>query len=136
MRTYQLTGVCEESGVDRFYALKNSQLLLGMTGRNLVFSPPDERWEIRDRDGRLMAFVVTAQLPLGLQPWQFLDTNCTDLGRTLRSLNLHLEVERPGHFVCQDGTWISSELVCNNFDNCGDGSDELGNCSLLREVFI
>ena len=84
-QTYQLTGVCEESQVDRFYALKSSVLLLGMTGRNLVFSPTDKRWEIIDRDGQLMAFVVKTQLPLGLQPWHFLDTNCTDQGSVLHS---------------------------------------------------
>ena len=129
--TYELTGACEESNVDRFYVLKSSELLSGMTGRNLVFSQADRRWEIVDRDGQLMAFVVKAQLPLGLHPWHFLDTICTDQGKSVRSLNLHLNVERPGHFCCNDGTCIDSDLVCNNFDNCGDRSDELGNCSML-----
>ena len=47
-----------------------------------------------------------------------------------RSLNLHLDVPQPGYFCCEDGACISSELVCNNFHDCEDLSDEK-DCSLI-----
>ena len=66
--------------------------------------------------------------PLGRQPWHFLDVNCSDPGpnglAATRTLNFHLEVEQPGHFCCDDGACVDSELVCNNFPDCEDRSDE------------
>ena len=48
--------------------------------------------------------------------------------KAYRTLNFHLAVEQPGHFCCDDGSCIDSELVCNNFANCEDRSDER-NCT-------
>ena len=39
-------------------------------------------------------------------------------------------MEQPGQYCCDDGTCIHSELVCNNFANCQDRSDER-NCTTI-----
>ena len=77
---------------------------------------------MRNNIDKIFAFTVN---PLGKQKWSFPDDSCGDL-----DLNLHREVEKPGHFCCDDGSCIDSELVCNNFPDCQDGTDET-NCSLL-----
>ena len=41
---------------------------------------------------------------------------------------LHLDVVQPGNFSCDDGTILHSWLVCNNFEDCEDGTDET-NCT-------
>ena len=60
-------------------------------------------------------------LPLGFHPWYFPTSACTDPGEeevAYRTLNLHPDVEQPGNFCCDDGTCISSALVCNDFPEC------------------
>ena len=39
-------------------------------------------------------------------------------------MNLHLKVEQPGLFCCNDGQCIDSELVCDNVPHCNNGMDE------------
>ena len=39
-------------------------------------------------------------------------------------------MEQPGHFCCDDGACVDSELVCNNFPDCEDRSDER-DCELI-----
>ena len=124
----QLAGVCSHSKIDRFYLLKSPSELLGMTFTKTIFSSRSQRWEIVDRydEGKIFAFSnQSAVIPLGKHRWYFQDESCEDL-----DLNLHREVEKPGHFCCDDGSCIDSELVCNNFPDCQDGTDET-NCSLL-----
>ena len=94
----------------------------------MIFSPWSNRWEIVDRIDEEKIFAFTNQsevIPLGKHRWYFLNESCGDL-----DLNLHREVEKPGHFCCEDGSCIDSELVCNNFPDCQDGTDQT-NCSLL-----
>ena len=94
----------------------------------MIFSPWSNRWEIVDRNDEEKIFAFTNQsevIPLGKHRWYFLNESCGDL-----DLNLHREVEKPGHFCCEDGSCIDSELVCNNFPDCQDETDET-NCSLL-----
>ena len=60
-------------------------------------------------------------LPMGFHPWYFPTSACTDPGEeevAYRTLNLHPDVEQPGNFCCDDGTCISSALVCNDFPEC------------------
>ena len=124
----QLTGVCSQSNIDRFYVLKSPSELLGMTFTKMIFSSKNNRWEIVDRNDKekIFAFInQSEEIPLGKQRWYFQNNSCED-----HVLNLHREVEKPGHFCCEDGSCIDSELVCNNFPDCQDGTDET-NCSLL-----
>ena len=124
----QLTGVCSQSNIDRFYVLKSQSELLGMTSTRMISSSRSHRWEIVDRNNEDKIFAFTNQsavIPLGKHRWYFQDDSCGDL-----DLNLHREVEKPGHFCCDDGSCIDSELVCNNFPDCLDGTDET-NCSLF-----
>ena len=125
----QLTGVCSQSEIDRFYIFKSQSELLGLTFTRMIFSSRSHRWEIVDRNEENKIFAFTNQsavIPLGNHRWYFQNNDsCGDL-----ELNLHSEVEKPGHFCCDDGSCIDSELVCNNFPDCQDGTDET-NCSLL-----
>ena len=59
--------------------------------------------------------------------WHFHPASCE---YPVRSLNLHLQVEQPGKFCCDNGTCIDSELVCNNFNDCQDDMDEQ-HCELV-----
>ena len=124
----QLSGVCSQSDIDRFYVLKSQTELLGMTSTRMIFSSKSNRWEIVDRNNKDKIFAFTNKpgvIPLGKHRWYFQEESCGDL-----DLNLHREVEKPGHFCCDDGSCIDSELVCNNFPDCQDGTDET-NCSIL-----
>ena len=124
----QISGVCSQSGIDRFYVLNSDSELLGITSTRMIFSSRSHRWEIVDRNDEDKIFAFTNQsgvIPLGKHRWYFQEESCGDL-----DLNLHREVEKPGHFCCDDGSCIDSELVCNNFPDCQDGTDET-NCSLL-----
>ena len=128
-----LRGLCSHISADRFYYLAASQTeILGHLNTKLVFSASWERWELVEmRDGRdLLAFMLETDgnknFPLGLQTWQFLGLNCSDPASNLttRSLSLHLDLEQPGHFCCDDGSCIDSELVYDEFLDCPDSSDE------------
>ena len=79
---------------------------------------------------KVLAFMetkdTTTDFPIGVNGWHFLDSDCVDpgqqvsyctvlyctvlycTGQQVRSLNLHLEVEQPGHFCCEDGTCVDS----------------------------
>ena len=97
----QLTGVCSQSNIDRFYLLKSQSELLGKTFTRMIFSSRSNRWELVDRNDEEKLFAFTNQsavIPLGKHRWYFQDESCGDL-----DLNLHREVEKPGHFCCDDG---------------------------------
>ena len=99
-----------------------------MTFTKIIFSSGSKKWEIVDRYNEKKIFAFTkASNPLGKHKWNFQDESCGEI-----YLNLHREVDKPGHFCCEDGSCIDSELVCNNFPDCDDASDET-NCSLLIE---
>ena len=63
------------------------------------------------------------ELPLGVRKWYFNDTTCKDENeKNYRSMNLHLEVNQPGHFCCNDGSCLPSAEVCNGSPVCKDKS--------------
>ena len=131
-QTFVLSGVCRHSSVDSHYVMRSSTEFQGFIQTRMVYSTQNARWEIvqTTRATGILAFTED-NFPLGLHPWYFLDSNCTDPGVRFRSLNLHLEVEQPGHFCCDDGTCIQSNLVCNYFPDCTDGGDEK-NCTFMH----
>ena len=50
----------------------------------------------------------------------------TENGSDFKNLHLHLKVEKPGKFCCNDGVCIDSKYVCDQVPHCGDGEDEAG----------
>lgn len=136
LNSFQLAGVCEKSLVDSFYIWDRSlSQLNGYISSVLRFSPEKERWEVTASGDTLtvLAFMnETKDFPLGVRPWTFLDSDCTDPGLTTRTLNFHLDLEQPGHFCCNDGTCIDSELVCDNVVHCTNMEDETEDCDILR----
>ena len=130
-----MRGVCLESEVDKYYVLRDSNDFLGLLHSKIIFSDINKRWEIVRRvdDGEVLAYMeeTDENFPSGTHRWYFVDAACTDPGHPWRSLNLHLDVETPGTFCCDDGTCISSEFICNNFADCKDESDER-NCQYLH----
>ena len=129
----QLSGVCDHITLDRFYVLKNSTELVGVSRTRISVSSPRHRWEIVEGGDDIIAFTNdSTYFPLGKQRWYFVDGKCRDQeDQTYRTLSLHLDVEQPGKFCCDDGACIDSELVCNNYPDCLDRSDEERNCSTL-----
>ena len=133
--SFQLAGVCEESQVDSFYIWDRTlSHLNGYISSVLSFSTGRARWEVSTTTDRtLLAFMnETEDFPLGVHPWYFLDSHCTDQGEDFRNLNFHLDVEQPGNFCCDDGTCIDSELVCDNVAHCQNKDDEAEGCDILR----
>ena len=128
---FHLAGVCKESSVDRYYVTTDHFNLVGFLHTNLVWSARDNRWEITDGEtNNTLAFYNQSNtFPLGVAPWYFTE-NCTDPHRAWRSLSLHLDVEQPGMFCCDDGACIPSSLVCDDFYDCEDRSDET-NCTIM-----
>ena len=74
----------------------------------------------------------TKGFPIGTFQWYILDADCADNDNTRsRSLNLHYQVKRPGHFCCDNGVCINSDFVCDGNINCEEGEDEF-QCEMLR----
>ena len=133
--SFMLRGVCLESQVDKYFVLLDSDQLLGLLHTKMIFSQLNQRWEIVKRldEREVLAYLEETDeyFPSGTHKWYFVDTACTDPGKEWRSLNLHLDVEKPGMFCCDDGACVDSELICNNFADCEDESDER-NCQFLH----
>ena len=132
--SFMLRGVCLFSSVDSYFvSSQDFQYLLGFIQSKIVYSSEKSRWEVRSSvdDDTVLAFLnETSEFPLGVHHWFFLDTVCTDPGKSWRSLNLHLHKEQPGNFCCDDGTCIESEKVCDGEDHCRDKTDEL-DCDIV-----
>ena len=129
-----LRGVCVESAVDAMFVMLNSDQFLGYTNSMMRYSVERSRWEIVStiNTTNVLAFMRTqSDFPLGLNDWYFLDSNCSDPGQEFRALHFHLDVKQPGHFCCDDGTCLDSQLVCDDFSDCDDGSDE-NNCTFIN----
>ena len=132
-----LRGVCLESPVDTYFVMKTSSEFLGYIQSRMFYSETNARWEIVNvRDSTdLFAYMIhnndRREFPIGKHFWHFTTGNCSDPASNRRSLNFHREVEQPGHFCCDDGTCIDSQLVCNNFADCQDRTDER-NCTFLH----
>ena len=111
-QNFILRGVCQDSSVDSTFVMKSSTEFMGYIQTKMTYSVTSHRWEIVNVTNRqLLAFMTAGPRnfhPIGRHHWHFLDTNCTDPGVEVRSLNLHLEVQQPGHFCCDDGTCIDS----------------------------
>ena len=133
----RLAGVCQESRMDRIYIMSSTEEFVGLINSKIQFSRNNQRWEIVGGDGldSLLAHTDTPDFPLGRRSWHFVGSNCSDPGETFRSLNLHPDVRQPGNFCCDSGLCLDSQLVCNNFDDCRDNSDER-NCSLVSLVNV
>ena len=135
MKTFVLHGLCQGSSVDRLFVMKTESELLGYTGSTMAFSLNNSRWEIvsTNNTSDVLAFLERndTDFPIGVNSWILLDTNCSDPGGESRSLQLHLEVEQPGHFCCDDGTCVDSRQVCDDSSDCQDKTDER-NCIFLH----
>ena len=132
LKRFKLRGGCLDSAVEQYYVMRSNKEFLGLIQTSIIFSSEKSRWEIVNTSDptNILAYMEAEvpSFPLGRQPWHFLDVNCSDPGpnglAATRTLNFHLEVEQPGHFCCDDGACVDSELVCNNFPDCEDRSDE------------
>ena len=133
-KTFQLRGVCSNSKVDNFYVFVNATYLLGYTSSEIIFNSKDIQWEIRNtRTGAVSAVMnETVKFPIGLHKWYFLNKTCKEdfANSNYRFLKMHLDVDEPGHFCCNDGFCIKSEFVCDDIHHCKNSEDEKG-CELI-----
>ena len=132
---FMMRGVCLQVPVDSLYVMKSPREFLGYIQSKILFSPRSRRWEIVEvhDSNNVLAFMLQnkeTDFPIGIHRWNFTE-NCTDPGKEFRTLNLHANVDQPGHFCCGDGSCIKSKLVCNHFPECEDGTDEK-NCTFLH----
>ena len=101
--------------MDIFYLMKNSFEFLGYLGlSSITFSPSDQTWSINSLDPEnTLAVKPGLDFPIGKHSWDFDVDNCDK-----DSLKLHLDVEQPGHFCCDDGLCVESEKVCDGVADC------------------
>ena len=127
---FHLAGVCKDSIVDRYYVATERFNLMGYMRTRISWQ--NMRWEIVDEDTntQLAFWNETSTFPLGLHHWYFSEQSCTDPGQAYRSLRLHLDVEQPGQFCCDDGACLPSHQVCDDLYECEDRSDEK-NCTIM-----
>ena len=136
-KNFILQGVCLESSVDSMFLMESPTEFLGYIQTTLRYSRDMSRWEIVNTTNttEVLAFMrendKASDFPIGVNSWYFIESNCTAPGEEFRYLNFHLDVKQPGHFCCDDGTCIDSQLVCNEFSDCDDGTDER-NCTFLN----
>ena len=102
--------------MDIFYLMKNSAEFSGYLGlSSITFSPSEQAWAIKSLDqGSTLAVKPGLDLPIGQHSWNFTDAEKCQKD----SLKLHLDVEQPGHFCCDDGLCVESEKVCDGVADC------------------
>ena len=129
---FQLVGSCLNIA-DTLYLMLNSSYLLGYINTALHRDTVTNQWQIVNTFNNSLIAVMDGldSFPLGINRWQFLQTNCTDPGFRWRTASLHRRVERPGMFCCGDGTCLDSDKVCDINQHCLDGSDER-NCQIIH----
>ena len=92
---FQLRGSCLHTKIDPTYLLTSSKSLQGYTKSSIIWNEKNKSWNIV-RDDTVVALMNNtngrAILPIGVHPW-YINSNCTDPGKTWRSLHLHLEVK-------------------------------------------
>ena len=128
-----LQGFCKNSSIDRFFVLESNQELLGFMQNKMVWAEETSRWEIVNVfTSQTEAFLnASRDFPLGTHPWHLADgSKCSDPGQEWRSLNLHIKVEQPGQFCCNNGNCYSSDWKCDGDKDCDDESDEV-DCDLI-----
>ena len=93
----------------------------------------------------------TQDYPIGTQHWYFTDGKCTDPDEPWRKMNLHLAVQQPGHFCCDDGQCIvfstidpDSQRSCyghisvnchqNEVKNTGFGTEQADGIHCIKAV--
>ena len=102
--------------LDTGYYLMNSSHLIGKsrsTLRNI-----NNIWALSTIDGEVVFSKNGREMPLGINNWT--------KGAIDVRLMLHKSILQPGQFCCDDGSCISSDLVCDSVLNCQDDSDERG----------
>ena len=63
----------------------------------MIYFPDTSQWKIVDMDKKTLALTNgSSDFPLGSRRWHFVDGNCTDLGQSWRTLNLHQSIPQPG----------------------------------------
>ena len=125
MAIFQLSGLCIDSEIDRFFVKNEDMEFTGFTKTRMVRSKDSEILDIIN--DTLLAFSEPIEgLPIGTYRWTI------DVGKCFGDTKLlfHFAVQRPGQFCCQDGQCFDPELRCDGYQHCDDTSDEL-DCHLL-----
>ena len=126
-QSFLLRGLCKNknSQADVYFILVSpfefkgyiNTKIIHKQGNWLIVSTKDNSTIASTNDTRPL------ELPLGIRKWYFTDKSCQDDdGQNYRSMNLHLEVEQPGTFCCNDGSCLPSIEVCNGSPVCKDKS--------------
>ena len=131
-RTFQLRGVCSNIKVDTFYIFVNATYMLGYTSSEIILNEKYKQWEIRNRVSGVVSAIMndTRRFPIGMNKWYFINETCRDSVGNYRHMKMHLDVDEPGNFCCNDGSCIKSEFVCDEIHHCKTFEDEEG-CELI-----
>ena len=91
-----------------YLLIRSQHELLGYIQTRMIYIKSGQTWEIVDTNSnKTLAFTnETSSFPVGVHRWFFLDGDCTDPDVPWRKLNLHMAVNQPGHFCCDNGACI------------------------------
>ena len=126
-KEFYLRGACKGLKVDVYFIMENPFFFRGYIFSNIMYSQEKSRWEVFSTNTEETIAYTNGTLlpPIGVRKWHFIADKCTDSGQSdLRTLHLHLDVEMPGHFCCEDGTCLGSDLVCDGSPDCRGEEDE------------
>ena len=120
---FELSGFYTLRDLDRFYLFRNSLEFYGYGQTKMLFEKEDRKWRIIEQVHGKTLVELNKSDPIGRNEWFLPENGSLDL-------NLHLKVDMPGKFCCNNGLCIISELRCDGKQDCDDHSDE-DECNII-----
>ena len=131
LKVFHLKGSPQASKIDRHYVLVSSTEFLGFKHTSILWSNKDNRWKMKNLlNQETVAYLNNSKsLPIGLNSWYFL----LDDESKVVDMKLHVKVQQPGHFCCNDGLCIKAEQRCDRIADCPTEEDEK-DCHIIRHT--
>ena len=135
--SFQLSGLCEQSTVDRKYRLVQSptpgqkNTYVGAQGWKMVYSEELNVWTVSHRlyPDKNLTMKSNDRLPAGRFRWEIANSTCNEGLTEIRTLQV--SNCREDQFTCDDGSCVPMLGRCDSIGHCEDVSDEK-QCKLVN----